>query len=360
MKPYLIFNLNNTKYGIDPLLVKEIFLLPELMPIAEMPSDIVGILNLRGQVIPVMHLDLRLGGAFSECHLNDSIIVLEQGDLTMGMIVDRVEEVIVIESQQIQKQIDYQQLRTTSKSSSQINSAFISGIAKVEEEMIVLLNLDALIREPDAVENLLNSTESKEEIASRTKEQSQFTSNFYEQCCPHATAEERVIFRQRAETLAQTIGEGKKEVTKQSPLAVVSLHGEYFGLDLARVREFTKVTSYTPIPCCPQYIIGNMNLRGEILTLVDIRPTLNLEASSVSTGSQAVVVEVDDIVAGLPVDEVLDVIYVSPNEIDSVPIAISAKTEYFQGNTAYSERIITILDLDKLMTEGELVVNETV
>ena len=67
MKPYLIFNLNNIKYGIDPLVVKEIFLLPELMPIAETPMDIVGILNLRGQVIPVMHLDLRLGGSFSEC-----------------------------------------------------------------------------------------------------------------------------------------------------------------------------------------------------------------------------------------------------------------------------------------------------
>ena len=113
-------------------------------------------------------------------------------------------------------------------------------------------------------------------------------------------------------------------------------------------------------PCCPQHIIGNMNLRGEILTLVDIRQTLNLEVAPIKTGSQAVVVEVDDIVAGLPVDEVLDVMYVSSEEVDSVPIAISANSEYFQGNTAYLDRIITILDLDKLMNEGELVVNQTV
>jgi purine-binding chemotaxis protein CheW len=360
MKPYLIFNLNNLKYGIDPLVVKEIFLLPELMPIAQTPLDIVGILNLRGEVIPVMHLELRLGGSFSECHLNDSIVVVEQGDLTLGMIVNTVQEVMMIESQQIQAQVDYQQLRAGNQSSIPINSAFISGIAKVEEEMIVLLNPDALIREPDAVKNLLNPSEHQEEIAPSPKEQSIFTSNFYERCCPQATPEERNIFRQRAEALAQTLSEGKEEATEQSPLAVVSLNGEYFGLDLAKVREFTKVSSFTSIPCCPQHIIGNMNLRGEILTLVDIRPTLNLEASSVSTGSQAVVVQVDDIVAGLPVDEVLDVMYVRSEEIDSVPIAISANSDYFQGNTAYSERIITILDLDKLITEGELVVNETV
>jgi hypothetical protein len=52
--------------------------------------------------------------------------------------------------------------------------------------------------------------------------------------------------------------------------------------------------------------------------------------------------------------------YVNAEEVDSVPIAISADSEYFQGNTAFSERIITILDLAKIMKEGELVVNETV
>ena len=375
MKPYLIFNLNDIKYGIDPLVVKEIFLLPELMPIAETPLDIVGILNLRGEIISVMHLDLRLGGSLSECHLNDSIVVLEQGDLTIGMIVDSVQEVMIIESKQIQPQINYQQLRTGNQSSSSINSAFISGIAKVDDEMIVLLDPQALIREPDAVDDLLNHASQKEveinaqnpdeesvkaQSAPIQKDQGKFISNFYERCCPNATGEERAIFHQRAQTLAQILSEETEKTGEQIPLAIVSLEGECFGLDLAKVREFTKVSSFASIPCCPKHIIGNMNLRGEILTLVDIRPTLNLETSSVQTGSQAVVVEVDDIVAGLPVDEVLDVMYISSEEVDSVPIAISANSEYFQGNTNYSEQIITILDLTKIMTEGELVVNQTV
>jgi purine-binding chemotaxis protein CheW len=60
-KPYLTFNFNNLLYGVDALLVQEIFYLPELTPVVEAPEDIVGLLNLRGKILPVMHLGTRLG-----------------------------------------------------------------------------------------------------------------------------------------------------------------------------------------------------------------------------------------------------------------------------------------------------------
>ena len=289
MKPYLIFSLQNIKYAIDPIVVKQIFLLPELMPLAETPDDIVGILNIKGEIVPAMHLALRLGNDSMECGLDNNIVVLEEDNVKIGMIVDRVYDVKIIEPNQIQTQVNLQQIRQDNQSSSSMQSAFISGIAQVDEEMIVLLNSQALIREPDQVKNAVEqqieeqtdiiSTESFKSNIDKAFKQSNL--DFYQICCPNATPEEKAIFRQRAEELAiSTIGD-EQNTNEQIPIAIVNLQGEYFGMDLSLVREFTKVSSFSPIPCCPEHIIGNMNLRGEILTLVDIRPSLNMESNIV-------------------------------------------------------------------------------
>jgi CheW-like domain len=74
-KPYLIFDLDDSQYGIDASLVKEIFPLPELTPVPEAPPDIIGILNLRGEVLPIMHLGLRLGRSTIAFKLSDQCFV---------------------------------------------------------------------------------------------------------------------------------------------------------------------------------------------------------------------------------------------------------------------------------------------
>jgi purine-binding chemotaxis protein CheW len=349
---YLTFKLHDISYGIEANLVKEIFFLPELTPIAEAPIDIVGILNLRGKIVPIMHLDLRLGNRIQECKISDRVIVLECDGLNVGVIVNDVKEVRAIASNIVETTLDYGRV-------SKINPAFIAGVAKEEDESIILLNSQALIREPDAVKHLTEEGQTEEDLDSRATIIT--VGNFYKSCCPHATPQERSIFRRRAENLRQGSLEDTAEVVGQMPVAVVGLEGEYFGFDLDTVREFINVRSYTPIPCCPKHIVGNMNLRGEILTLVDIRSVLNLPATTVKAGTKAVVVRVDDIVAGLPVDEVLDVAYLHPETVNRVPVAVPAGSEaYLKGTVAYEEKILSLIDLPALMAKGELVVDEKV
>ncbi|MGK7878873.1 MAG: chemotaxis protein CheW, partial [Crocosphaera sp.] len=269
-KPYLIFHLHDIQYGIDANLVKEISLLPELIPIAEAPIDIVGILNLREKLLPVMHLDLRLGNPFTRCQLTDSIIVLDWNNLQIGIIVNTVHEVKEIGSEIIEKEIDYGR-------SNKINPAFISGMAKIDDSTILLLNPEALIRQPDEVKDLVEEVQEVEQLEdSDSQDKVKVLSNFYELCCPNATPEERAIFRRRADNLRQASLETITDITEQLPLAIISLNGQYFGLDLDTVREFINIYNVTSIPCCPQHILGNINLRGEIVTLVDIRSSLNL------------------------------------------------------------------------------------
>jgi len=70
--PYLTFTLDQSLYGINTFLVEEIFFLPELTSIPESPFDIVGVVNLRGEILPIMDLNLRFGYACNDYHLTDS------------------------------------------------------------------------------------------------------------------------------------------------------------------------------------------------------------------------------------------------------------------------------------------------
>lgn len=374
-KAYLIFSLHGAQYGVDALLVQEIFHLPELAPIAEAPEDIVGLLNLRSKVVPVMHLDLRLGHQLQECRLSDSVIVLEWEGTLIGIIVNSVHEVKNITREAIEGQISYGRVREN-------NSGFIAGVAKVDADIIMLLNHEKLLRYSDAVEALLPGEVTNGQAEKSTNghskhngfEENQFQEihrsfeklswggklrSFYGICCPNATPEEKAIFRSRAENLRRA--SESSDFTGLMPLAVVGLNGEYFGLDLKVVREFTNIRNVTPIPCCPAHVVGNINLRGEIVTLVDIRSVLDMPIALEGTASKAIVIHVDEVVAGFPVDEVFDVMYLRPSQVTPVPAAVhSGSDEYLRGTAPYSEKMLSILDLPKILSKGGLTVNEEV
>ena len=351
----LLFSLNGLLYGIDALLVQEIFYLPELTPIVEAPDDIVGLLNLRGKLLPVMHLALRLGQHLPECSPSDSVIVLAWQELQIGIIVNAVNEVIKISPEVVENKISYGREST--------NSRFITGVAKVDANMIMLLEPEKLFCH--TVEKLVekNSNDLTEEsethqfIFNSIQEKSHKIINFYTRCCPNATPAELAIFRERSENLRQSTN---SDFNGLIPIAVIGLNGEYFGLDLEVVREFTSLRNVTPIPCCPPYVIGNMNLRGEIVTLVDIRTALQMPIAA-TTAAKAIVIQFEDVVAGLPVDEVFDVMYLNPLDVKNIPVAIdSVSNEFLRGTALYLEKMLSIIDLPKIICQGSLVVNQEV
>ena len=146
---------------------------------------------------------------------------------------------------------------------------------------------------------------------------------------------------------------------------MVGLNGEYFGIDLAIVREFSALRIVTPVPCCPEHVVGQMNLRGDILTLMDIRAALNMPFANVRNGTSSdptgkvVVVQTNALKVGVLVDDVFDVMNLQPSEIHAVPSAVqSLSEEYLKGTAPCGEKMLSILDLPKILTQGALIVNE--
>lgn len=344
-KPYLIFSLHNLPYAIAAERIKEIFLLPELTPIADAPPDIIGLLNLHSHIVPVMHLDLRLGQQFMGCNFNDSVMVVQSQELEVAVIVHQVQTVAEIDLQYIQHHLAY------GRDYPQSNKAFVTGTIVLDDETIPILDVDLLIRHSEEVEALVDGEADTVEEQLTAKK----VGNFYDLYFPQASFSEKATLRQRVQNLK--VSDAELAVTELQPVAIFRLGKQYFGLDLEIVREFIKIDRVTTIPCCPQRIIGNMNLRGEILTLVDIRQILHLESQG-NHLPKAVVINFDDIVAGIAVDEVLDVIYYHPEQMKPVPVGINKSlAEYLHSTTSYLNKLLNIIDLPKMLDYGVLTVD---
>ncbi|HEY9736146.1 MAG TPA: chemotaxis protein CheW [Trichocoleus sp.] len=331
-RPYLIFELHSRPYGIAAHSVQEIFLLPEIHSMAGAPAAVVGVLNLRGTLLPVVDLSQRLGLGPHPFAVNDSIIVLIHRGQKVAVVVSQVFDVV---------QLAANPAPSPTSDDAQTQTVVV-GMTQWGNEVITLLDAAALVKMGQA--GTASNRQSVEEASSAQF----FTST---------TAADRQRLQERAEHLRQPVVE--ERFHEQIPLAVVGMQGEQFALPVEYIREFTPVRAVTPIPCCPAHVIGNMNLRGEILTLIDVRPVLQLKGQAQSASTQAVVVQLDDLIAGITVDAVFDVMYVQPAAIAPIPVAsYSLHEEYLRGVVSGQSDSISLLDLNKLLTSSELVVNE--
>jgi purine-binding chemotaxis protein CheW len=385
---YLIFRINNSLYGVNTLSVKEIFLLPELTPIPDPPLGIVGVIDIRGHILPVMDLNFRFGrqGISSErinnYSLTDQVIVVEQGEQDLGIIVDEVYEVRNISEVNISEtNISETNISETNmveevqsqRASSDIKTQqLITGVVKSSSDILVILNLANLLQyvsEPNYRQRSIypshypNQQEPLELLPDNhnrqlmLKGETSTALTHLSSSQTKLTPEALTILRERANRLRQIdeISENSQNFRK---LAIFILNQEFFSVDLANVKEFTSIKQVVPVPCCPPHIVGNMNLRGEILTVVDICHLLNLSPVNLSKVAQLMVVEVEDLRVGLIIERVHDTITIDVEEIDLAPAAsYSTNKDYFQGTLSYQKNMVSILDIVKILQNGNLIVD---
>ena len=131
------FKLRNEEYGFSILNVQEIKGLTDITRVPFAPEFIKGVINLRGSVLPVIDLKKRLGLEDTPYTANTRIVIVQYDEVAVGMLVDAVTEVRTINADDIDTS------RTVTGNDS--NSKFISGIGKVDDRLIIQLNLREII-----------------------------------------------------------------------------------------------------------------------------------------------------------------------------------------------------------------------
>jgi len=136
MLQLVTFKLGGQKYAVPILKVQEINNMKEITAIPNAPPFLTGAINLRGKVIPVINLGTKFG--LENAGINDAskIIIMDIRGIIMGVIVDAVSDVL-----RIQKDL----VEPPPPVSSNINAEFLSGIAKLDEGLVILLNMDKLL-----------------------------------------------------------------------------------------------------------------------------------------------------------------------------------------------------------------------
>jgi len=172
------------------------------------------------------------------------------------------------------------------------------------------------------------------------------------------TAEEtKRVLEQRARALAR---EPVRAESDDEWIEVVefTLAHERYAVASEHVREVYPLEELTPLPCTPPFVLGIVNLRGEILSVIDIKKFFDLPEKGLTDLNKVIVLESANMVFGIVADVIGGVRRISRAGIQpSLPTLTGIREDYLQGVTA--ERVV-ILDAEKLLNDEKLIVNEQV
>lgn len=140
----------------------------------------------------------------------------------------------------------------------------------------------------------------------------------------------------------------------EQQLVVFTLAGESYGVDIAKVSGIERMQEITRVPRTPPYVEGVINLRGRVIPVIHLRKLFSLDEGEITKETRIVVVDIGGQPIGVQVDEVTQVLTI-PSETIEPPSAViaSADADYLLGIAKLKDKMIILLDLDKLLTQRQ-------
>ncbi|MBL4822108.1 MAG: chemotaxis protein CheW [Colwellia sp.] len=132
------------------------------------------------------------------------------------------------------------------------------------------------------------------------------------------------------------------------------LENEIYGINVMQVQEVLRYSEIAPVPGAPLYVLGIINLRGNVVTVIDTRSRFGLESCDVTDNTRVVVIESEKQVIGILVDSVAEVVYLKASEIDDAPnVGNEESAQFIQGVCNRDGELLILVDLDKLLSDDE-------
>jgi len=145
--------------------------------------------------------------------------------------------------------------------------------------------------------------------------------------------------------------DSRTDANNELHLVVFKLGSEEFGVEIQNVQEIIRLSSITKIPQASGYVRGIINLRGKIIVVINLNVILGMESREKDENTRIMVAEIGDTVMGFIVDSVSEVIRLPAKNVEPAPAVIAGKigTEYLRGVGKMDDRLLILLDLDKIL-----------
>ncbi len=132
------------------------------------------------------------------------------------------------------------------------------------------------------------------------------------------------------------------------------LAGETYGINVMQVQEVLRYTEIAPVPGAPTYVLGIINLRGNVVTVLDTRQRFGLPEGEVTEQTRIVIIEAEQHVVGILVDSVSEVVYLRESEIEATPnVGSDDSAKFIQGVCHKNDELMILVDLNKLLSGAE-------
>lgn len=139
----------------------------------------------------------------------------------------------------------------------------------------------------------------------------------------------------------------------ENKYVIFKLNEEHYGIDIMKVREVTDAKQSTKVPNTPSFVEGIINLRGDITPIINLKRKFMLPVNVVND-ARVIVLSVNEKLVGFQVDDASQVLTIEDSDIDAPPDIITGEQrKYIQGIGKVDDRIVIILDLEKVLTDRE-------
>jgi purine-binding chemotaxis protein CheW len=167
--------------------------------------------------------------------------------------------------------------------------------------------------------------------------------------------ERRTILRARTRLLAEERKEEEKLPQSQLEVVEFLLASERYGIELTYIHEIHALSEFTPLPGTPSFVLGLTNVRGQILSVIDIKKLFDLPEKGLTDLNKVIVVRTRQMELGILADAVHGVRIIAPSEFQtSLPTLTGIRAEYLKGIT---KDPLVVLDMDKILSDEKIIVN---
>lgn len=300
------FLLDKEEYAFGIMEVKEIIRAPQIVKVPNCEVYIEGVVSIRNNLLPIINLRTYFGMEHIEMSDNSRILVVDMGSYTAGIMVDKITEVLRIPTSFIQPPPKF----------STHHGEQLKGVAKLNDGKRLILMLDP------------SKLISAEEIGGISG----------------------VGENQRQD---EFVGSMAKQLLDEEQLVTFKVDMEEYGVKIANVQEINRMTEITKIPKAPYFIEGIVNLRGNIIPVLNLRKLFKLPEKQVTDSTRIIIVDLNGKRTGIVVDSVSEVLRFEKSLIEAPPEILSSGVDSYYvesvGKLDGGKRMILILDINRVL-----------
>lgn len=303
------FYLGNEEFALEIEHVREIIRFPEIVKVPNVPRYIRGVISLRDSLLPIVDMRIKLNTSEDSVTDTTRVVVIDVKDVRIGLVVDKVFEVTRIPKSSI---------FPPPQGMSGESKERLKGIARLDGGKRIIMLI-----EPTDIMTLeeLNSIGQLENAANDVDEE----------------------------------GIGYLEGVDEEQMVVFKLADEQFGVRIQQIQEINRLSSITKVPRAPRFLEGVVNLRGDVIPVIDLRKRFEMEQKEYNEFTRIIVSDIKSKKIGIIVDEVLEVLRISQSLLEEAPDIVQGDgfNAFIDGIANLENRMIMMLNLEDILVEKE-------